>query len=145
LWSNISSPRLSKLLPRFSYLNLSRDWPFSSYFFFILSMVLFFTSTICNKSCAVYTPPASISLAICRWCGICIFNIRFISIHSSQFSIHSSQTWNSCISWSRRWWGWRSPQKRVWQMHVILTVLSATQAEPRTKCEWMILGLRWWL
>lgn len=39
-------------------------------------MVLFFTSTICNKSCAVYTPPASISLAICRWCDICIFNIR---------------------------------------------------------------------
>ena len=39
-------------------------------------MVLFFTSTICNKSCAVYTPPASTSLAICRWCDICIFNIR---------------------------------------------------------------------
>lgn len=39
-------------------------------------MVLFFTSTVCNKSCAVYTPPASISLAICRWCDICIFNIR---------------------------------------------------------------------
>ena len=39
-------------------------------------MVLFFTSTTCNKSCAVYTPPASISLAICRWCDICIFHIR---------------------------------------------------------------------
>ena len=25
---------------------------------------------------AVYTPPASISLAICRWCDICIFNVR---------------------------------------------------------------------
>lgn len=43
---------------------------------FILNTVLFFTSIICNKSCAVYTPPASISLAICRWCDICIFNIR---------------------------------------------------------------------
>ena len=39
-------------------------------------MVLFFTSTICNKTCTLYTPPASISLAICRWCDICIFNIR---------------------------------------------------------------------
>ena len=39
-------------------------------------MVLFFTSTICNKSHAVYTPPASNSLAICRWCDICIFNVR---------------------------------------------------------------------
>ena len=39
-------------------------------------MVLFFTSTICNKSRAVYTPPASNSLAICRWCDICIFNVR---------------------------------------------------------------------
>ena len=39
-------------------------------------MVLFFISTICNKSCAVYTPPASISLAICRWCDNCISNIR---------------------------------------------------------------------
>ena len=39
-------------------------------------MVLFFTSSICSKSCAVYTPPASISLAICRWCDICILNIR---------------------------------------------------------------------
>ena len=39
-------------------------------------MVLFFTSTICNKSCAVYTSPASISLAICRWCDIYIFNVR---------------------------------------------------------------------
>ena len=36
----------------------------------------FFTSTIRNKSEAVYTPPASISLAICRWCDICIFNVR---------------------------------------------------------------------
>ena len=36
----------------------------------------FFTSTIRNKSYAVYTPPASISLAICRWCDICIFNVR---------------------------------------------------------------------
>ena len=39
-------------------------------------MVLFSTSTICNKSCTVYTPPASISFAICRWCDICIFNER---------------------------------------------------------------------
>ena len=39
-------------------------------------MVFVFTSIVCNKSCAVYTPPASISLAICRWCDICIFNIR---------------------------------------------------------------------
>ena len=39
-------------------------------------MVLFFTSTIRNKSYAVYTPPASISLAICRWYDICIFNVR---------------------------------------------------------------------
>ena len=42
-------------------------------------MVLFFTSTICNKSnltLTIYTPPASISLAICRWCDICIFNVR---------------------------------------------------------------------
>ena len=39
-------------------------------------MVLFFTSTIRNKSYAVYTPPASISLVIGRWCDICIFNVR---------------------------------------------------------------------
>ena len=39
-------------------------------------MVLFFTSTIHNKSYVVYTPPASISLAICRWCDICIFNVK---------------------------------------------------------------------
>ena len=40
-------------------------------------MVLFSTSTIlCNKSCTVYTTAASISLAICRWCDICIFNVR---------------------------------------------------------------------
>ena len=39
-------------------------------------MVLFFTSTICNKSCVVYTPPVSISLAICRRCDTCIFNVR---------------------------------------------------------------------
>ena len=36
----------------------------------------FFTSTFRNKSSAVYTSPASISLAICRWCDICIFNVR---------------------------------------------------------------------
>ena len=33
---------------------------------FIINTVIFFTSTICNKSCTFYTPPASISLAICR-------------------------------------------------------------------------------
>ena len=27
-------------------------------------------------ACQVTTPPASISLAICRWCDICIFNVR---------------------------------------------------------------------
>ena len=38
-------------------------------------MVLFHFN-YCNKSYPVHTPPALISFAICRWCDICIFNVR---------------------------------------------------------------------
>ena len=34
------------------------------------------TFTSCQNAACFNTPPASISLAICRWCDICIFNGR---------------------------------------------------------------------
>ena len=55
----------------------------------------------------VHTSPASISLAICRWCDICTFNVRnkdvvVVVVDAKQYHLASFSTRNSTLNTSLR-------------------------------------------